>query len=64
MVFVVVVCVCVCFFFFWLCHVACDFLVPQPGIEPTGLPGKSLCRDVYCSFLGEGKRAGDKEDMQ
>ena len=22
------------FFSFWLCHVACEILVPQPGIEP------------------------------
>ena len=21
-------------FFFWSCHVACEILVPQPGIEP------------------------------
>ena len=52
------------FFFFWLCRVACEILVPQPGIEPTGLPGNSLCKGVYCSFLGEGKKSGDKEDMQ
>ena len=22
------------FFFFWLCHISCESLVPQPGVEP------------------------------
>ena len=22
-------------FFFWSCHVACEILVPQPGIKPV-----------------------------
>ena len=32
------------------CHKTCRILVPQPGIEPTWLPGKSHKKHVYMLF--------------
>ena len=32
------------------CHKTCRILVPQPGIEPTWLPGKSHKKYVYMLF--------------